>query len=194
MSRTLLVSLLALAMTACDPVPVSTDDPADPTGSDGSDTSAATADTGGGPLAPEDYTLSVEAGATTTSWKYGAGSISALLCATITEEGGARTLRVYPTTVTAEYAPYCEDSGAFPHSALRFSGRYIQTPGEGWVTIEESSTGAIVSGYTRFDDDQVGEIVVDIMNRKDPSIAPARMRLTAQTTSSELTFTFTKEE
>lgn len=182
-----LLALLAL-VTACDTLtPPEGSDDAAPT-----DTSP-TADTGPATLAPQDYTLQVDAGATTTRWKFGNG-ISAILCATLTDDGADRTLRIYGATVTADYAPYCVDSGAYEHTALRFRGNYIQTPGKGWVTIDGSVTGTIVSGATRFDDDQTAELVVDVSNPKDATIAPARLSLTVSTSSTELTFTFAEVE
>ncbi|MEM6925607.1 MAG: hypothetical protein AAF602_01665 [Myxococcota bacterium] len=148
-------------------------------------------DTGIEVLPPEDYTLVVDEGAASTVWKYG-NSISAVLCATIDDDGVERTLRIYGATVTPEYTPYCADSGAFEDTVLRFRGRYINTPGEGWVDIDASVTGTIISGSERFNDDQTAELVVEVTNPADATIAPARFALTVQTTSSELFFTFAK--
>lgn len=144
-----------------------------------------------GGTGPEDYRLVVEPDAQSTRWWYGR-SVFTRLCASIEEDGAERVLRVYPASMSREYAPYCAESGHYDHALLSFQGHYIATQGAGWVTIDDSSTGEIIEGDTRFDDDQTAELIVEVTDPTDDTIAPALLALTIQTTPSELLVRFAK--
>ncbi len=164
------MALVLLGLAGCDAADDSEDTSADTASEDSS------TDTTSPPVDPAPYVLDLEAGTESASWASSAGTWRINVCAVLLTEP-ERTLRVYPVTY-ANQTPYCADADAWDHAVLRFTGRFVQTEGEGTADVTAGQGAELVEAPSIIRVDMpIEPVTVDIFSEGDSAAAPARLRV-----------------